>query len=116
MLMTADLCVSPGEVGLTAMHALAYGTPVVTHDDFDHQKPEAECIVPGQTGAFFRRADPAHLANTLFEWLSRGQDREVIRTACYDKISILYNPNTQAKLINKAVRSANAGHRAVVQP
>ena len=27
----SDLCVSPGNVGLTAIHSLTYGVPVATH-------------------------------------------------------------------------------------
>ena len=38
------MCVSPGNVGLTAIHSLTYGTPVLTHDNFNFQMPEAEAI------------------------------------------------------------------------
>ena len=33
----ADLLVSPGNVGLNAVHALSYGTPVLTHSNFKNQ-------------------------------------------------------------------------------
>jgi glycosyltransferase involved in cell wall biosynthesis len=29
LIALADVCVSPGNVGLTAIHALTYGTPVI---------------------------------------------------------------------------------------
>jgi len=32
---------------------MIYGTPVITHDDFDQRKPEFEAIQAGLTGAFF---------------------------------------------------------------
>jgi glycosyltransferase involved in cell wall biosynthesis len=35
--MAANVTVSPGKVGLTAMQSLAYGTPVITHGDFENQ-------------------------------------------------------------------------------
>jgi glycosyltransferase involved in cell wall biosynthesis len=57
LIMIADVCVSPGEVGLTAMHSLIYGTPVVTHDNFAEQMPEFEVIRPGESGAFYRYND-----------------------------------------------------------
>ena len=53
LIYNAALCVSPGNVGLTAIHSLSYGTPVISHNDFKHQMPEFEAIVPGETGAFF---------------------------------------------------------------
>jgi glycosyltransferase involved in cell wall biosynthesis len=53
-LHAADLCVSPGEVGLLVVHSFAYGTPVITHDDFDHQMPEVGAIVGNKTGNIFQ--------------------------------------------------------------
>lgn len=50
----ADLCVSPGNVGLTAMHSLVFGCPVITHNCFEWQMPEFEAIQPGITGDFLR--------------------------------------------------------------
>ncbi|MEG2479122.1 MAG: glycosyltransferase, partial [Mucinivorans sp.] len=44
----AALCVSPGNVGLTAIHSLSMGTPVVTHNNFNEQMPEAEAITDGE--------------------------------------------------------------------
>lgn len=66
-----DACavLSPGKVGLLAMHALAYGAPLITHDDLDNQMPEVEAIVPGLTGAFFERGDPVALAATMKKFL-----------------------------------------------
>ncbi|MCK7575647.1 MAG: glycosyltransferase [Chromatiales bacterium] len=55
LIMMSDICVSPGEVGLTCIHAMAYGTPVITHDDFNHQGPECEAIIPGETGDFLKK-------------------------------------------------------------
>ena len=47
---------------ILAIHALAYGTPVITHDDLDRQMPEVEVISEGLTGAFFKHGDVADLA------------------------------------------------------
>ena len=54
----ADLTVSPGKIGLTAMQSLTNGVPAVTHDDLDAQMPEVEAIVPGRSGAFFPARSP----------------------------------------------------------
>lgn len=34
LIYNSDICISPGNVGLTAMHSLVYGTPVITNNDF----------------------------------------------------------------------------------
>jgi hypothetical protein len=48
-----------GPVGLMAMHAMIYGRPVITHDDFDQQKPEFEAIQAGSPAPSFDAAIPS---------------------------------------------------------
>ena len=57
LIFNANVCVSPGNVGLTAIHSLSYGTPVITHDSFSHQMPEFEAIIPNLTGNFFEEGN-----------------------------------------------------------
>ena len=99
---SADICVSPGNVGLTAMTALGYGTPVISHDDFNHQMPEFEAIEPDFNGDLFKRGSIEDLANKIGKWLSIMRDfpREDIQKRCYKVIDTKYNPKNQATLIN----------------
>ena len=53
LVFESDLCVSPGNVGLTVIHCFSYGTPVITHNNFAYQMPEAEAIISGENGDFF---------------------------------------------------------------
>ncbi|MCK1468412.1 glycosyltransferase family 4 protein [Bradyrhizobium sp. CW10] len=102
----ADVTVSPGKVGLTAMHSLMYGTPVITHDDRDAQMPEVEAIRPGFNGAFFRRDDARDLAAVIKAWIEGVIDRSAIRQRCQKVIEERYNPVTQRKLIEEALTDA----------
>jgi glycosyltransferase involved in cell wall biosynthesis len=77
LIMMADVCVSPGEVGLTAMHSLIYGTPVITHDNFSEQMPEFEVIVLQKSGAFYRFDDVGDLCSKVEEVVTLV-DRDVI--------------------------------------
>lgn len=100
----ADICVSPGNVGLTALHALAYGTPVITHADPLEQMPEFEAIQPGKTGQFFQPENLASLTETLSQWLKTHQtDREELRTICRDSLFPHYTPAFQAQAIFEAL-------------
>lgn len=45
LIYNATMCISPGNVGLTAMHAMVYGTPVLTNNNFAGQMPEFEAIL-----------------------------------------------------------------------
>ncbi len=57
LIACSDCCISPGEVGLTAIHSLMYGTPVITHNNFDQQMPEYEAIIPKYNGDYFNFND-----------------------------------------------------------
>ncbi|WP_119939611.1 glycosyltransferase [Neorhizobium sp. NCHU2750] len=99
----ADLTVSPGKVGLTAIHSLSYGTPVITHDNLDEQMPEVEAIIPGVSGELFRYGDAADLANSINSWLATDHDRKVVREECIKIVASTWNPAMQRKLIDQAV-------------
>jgi glycosyltransferase involved in cell wall biosynthesis len=103
LLMLADICVSPGEVGLTCIHALTYGTPVITHNNPDFQMPEWEAVRPGITGDLFQFDDVRGLAKVMQKWLEQNTRREDIRGKCHEIIAQYYNPFYQVGVINKAV-------------
>lgn len=102
LIFNADLCVSPGNIGLTAIHALSFGCPCVTHDDFRNQMPEFEAIVPGKTGAFFERGNTASLADAIREWFSENRSRDEIRRDCFAEIDASWNPQFQINILKKA--------------
>ncbi|MEY8020101.1 glycosyltransferase family 1 protein [Muriicola sp. SD30] len=98
----SSLCVSPGEVGLTAMSALGNGTPVLSHDDFNYQMPEYEAIEPGINGMLFKRNSISDLALKTKQWIIENKDtpEEIMRSNCNKIIREKYNAEYQAKLIN----------------
>lgn len=103
LIMSANLTVSPGQVGLTAMHSLAYGVPVVTHDDVQNQMPESEAIIPGKTGDLFRHGDVMDLAKVLKRWVHRPWPDPTSRQECIAMMERFYNPQYQANMISLAV-------------
>lgn len=103
LMYNADLCVSPGNIGLTAIHALMFGCPCVTHDSFPYQGPEFEAIIPGKTGVFFERGNVNSLANTMEKWFSDNRSREDIRKACYAEIDKSWNPEFQIEVLKEGL-------------
>jgi glycosyltransferase involved in cell wall biosynthesis len=102
MIYNADLCVAPGNVGLTAMHAMVFGTPVLTHNDFPHQMPEFEAIQEGQTGAFFEYGDTNSLAEQINQWFNaKAGERDVVRRACMEEIDNNWTPQFQLEVLKK---------------
>ena len=102
MIYNADLCVSPGNIGLTAMHSLVFGTPAITHDDFPHQMPEFEAIKDGETGTFFKNGNVDSLAEGIVRWFEKhGNDREDVRKACMKEIDENWTPQFQIEVLRK---------------
>ena len=99
LIYNADLCVSPGNVGLTAIHSLMYGCPVITNDDFNRQMPEYEAIQRGRTGDFFHKGDLKSLVDSVSCWFhSPDYNRENIRQACYEEIESRWTPDNQINI------------------
>lgn len=107
-LFDADVTVSPGKIGLTAMHSLMYGTPVISNSDFVAQMPEVEAVIPGFTGELFERDNVQDLADWLVTFKSRYPDREVTRQRCFRMMDCVYNPSKQAQILRLAVQGAPA--------
>lgn len=102
-LYNADLCVSPGNVGLTAMHAMTFGCPVVSHSNMVSQMPEVEAIEDGLTGTYFEENNIESLVESIKRWFSLDNERECIRKNCYRVIDEKYNPHVQVETIHKAL-------------
>ena len=104
LIYNADLCVSPGNVGLTAMHALVYGTPVLTHDDFTWQMPEFEAVVDGTTGSFFHHGSTESLSQSIALWFEEHRtERDAVRQRCMDEIDSRWTPEYELSVLKKAL-------------
>ncbi len=103
LLYNATLCVSPGNVGLTAIHAMNYGLPVISNDDFETQMPEYEAIAEGRTGLLYKAGDYSDLKRAIRQWLVSGRSREEIRMDCYREIDSRWNSSFQIELIKSVI-------------
>jgi glycosyltransferase involved in cell wall biosynthesis len=103
LLFNSEICISPGNVGLTAIHAFSYGLPVITNDNYDLQGPEHEIIDDAVTGMFFKEDSPESLASKIEWWIDSKKDRENIRRLCYEKIDNFYNPISQVKIFESVL-------------
>jgi glycosyltransferase involved in cell wall biosynthesis len=105
LIFNADICVSPGNVGLTAIHSMTYGTPTITHNNFSHQGPEFEAIIDGNTGTFFEYENCDSLVESIIRWNALVSDRELVRKNCYEIIDTKYNPHYQIALLKKVINN-----------
>jgi glycosyltransferase involved in cell wall biosynthesis len=108
ILAATNVVVAPGMVGLSAMHALAYGVPVVSQDNPETQMPEFEAIVPGVTGSLFKEGDVDALVDAIRPWIQNSWVEPGVRSACRDLIRRFWSPEFQFQTITRAVD----GHQA----
>lgn len=59
------LFVYPGGVGLSLLHAMAYGLPVVVHDDRWRHMPEIAAFYRAESGATFTPGNPESLVSAI---------------------------------------------------
>jgi len=105
LITNADLCVSPGNIGLTAIHSLTYGTPVITSDDFKNQGPEFEAIKSGMTGDFFKAGCVNDLSQKIKSWLLVQKNRDRVRKNCYDEIDKYWTPEFKINVFKNVLNN-----------
>lgn len=104
----SDVVVSPGKIGLTAVHSLMFGTPVISHSDMDRQMPEVEAVAPGISGMLFRYGDIADLSTCLISFPDVFHDRRQTRENCFRIIDEIYNPYRQCEVLSDAIHGKAA--------
>jgi glycosyltransferase involved in cell wall biosynthesis len=91
------LCmVQPEKLGLSILHAFGYGVPVITSGDRSSQGPEAEVLVDGVNGLFYRRGDVQDLATKI---LALVGDDDLARSLPRGAMEVVSGPdgrNTRA--------------------
>lgn len=102
LIYNADLCVAPGNVGLTSIHSMMFGCPVVSHNCFSLQMPEFEAIKEGKTGSFFEYNNVINLSEVISNWFDRNEGhREAVRKNCYEEVDTQWTPYYQMDVIRK---------------
>ena len=104
LIYNADLCVSPGNIGLTAIHSLMFGTPAITHGNFVNQMPEFEAIQEGETGSFFKENDIDSLQERIEKWIDKHPTKSDSSIQnCHTMIDSYYNPNYQIEVLKEVL-------------
>ena len=98
----ADISVVMGKVGLSAMHSLAYGIPLITNNTLSQHYPEIEAVIDGKTGWYFNEDDIADLIDKL-NHIEPLEYRGKYYRNCTAIIETSYTPEMQAHLIQAAI-------------
>ena len=71
-----SIFIYPGSVGLSLIHAMAYGLPAIVHDNEYHHMPEIAAFKNNLTGMFFKENSAQNLSSTLVELMKSETLRE----------------------------------------
>ena len=97
----------PSNMGLSLLHAFAFGLPVVTSDAVDLHGPEIEYFEDHVHGRFYRAGDARSLAERLVEVLTQGDaGREAMRAATRRAAYEQYTLGAMADGLESACRFA----------
>ncbi len=102
LLYNSNLTVSPGNIGLTAIHSLSFGTPICSHSNIANQMPEVESIIEGSNGFLFKENDITSIVEGVSNWFKNN--KKVKRKDIRKIIDKNYNPNYQEKIILNALK------------
>jgi glycosyltransferase involved in cell wall biosynthesis len=104
VLGSSDLCVIPSGAGLSIMHALVFGTPVLLHNRSDAHFPEWEAVQEGITGFFYRYGKVDDMAEKMDVALFPYPKKAAMAEACKRVIRERYNPHRQVEIFADAIR------------
>ncbi|MGI9360322.1 MAG: glycosyltransferase family 4 protein [Parasphingorhabdus sp.] len=87
----------PGSVGLSLIHAMAYGLPAIVHDDRRQQMPEIAAFKNGVTGLTFKIDDVSSLASKILEILAEKETLKLLSLESAQRADVKYNTEAMAK-------------------
>lgn len=90
MLSATAMCF-PRQIGLSLMHGMGYGLPVITDDDMDQHGPEIEALRDGFNGRLYHRGSPESLADIILQTLSDKRILANMSAAAKHTVETEYN-------------------------
>ena len=90
-----------GSVGLSLIHAMAYGLPCLVHSDHLQHMPEIDAFKEGITGLTFDRNDPNDLAIKLHYMMSNTTELDFMSKEC---LNIIENDFNSKKMTEKFIK------------
>ena len=103
--LNAKAFVYPGSVGLSILHAMSYGLPVVVHDNAEHQMPEYEVMENGRIGYCFREGDVNDLVEKVSLIISDERKRQFMSEECKRLAYNSYSMEAMVGNFSKAIEA-----------
>jgi len=103
-------CVFPGPIGLTLIHAMTYGTIVITNNNMKKHKPEIEALIADKTGFLFEEDNHISLSNSIERVIELDEKtRKEMQESSIKVIEEKYNAKVQLEIMNKRFSELELG-------
>ena len=104
--LSAQTFVYPGYIGLSIIHAMGYGLPVITHGNMTNQSPEIAALRDGHNGVLFEENSSEDLSRKMLfiasnNNLRQGLSRQATITATQE-----FTLKEMVRRFNEAVHAA----------
>ena len=96
--------VYPGSVGLSLIHAMAYGLPCLVHSDPLRHMPEIAAFKEGVTGLTFNRNNPEDLSMKLCSMISNTSHLDLMSKECLNVVENEFNTKKMTEKFSKFVK------------
>ena len=110
--LSADVFCYPANVGLSLIHALWYGLPVVTTDDLACQNPEVFALQHGVTGLTYEHGNVSSLAAALRKILRDDTLRKSMADAARRAVENRFTIVSMVDGLEAAIRFAHLQNRS----
>ena len=109
--LASDLFAYPRNIGLSLLHAMGYGLPVVTTDDQVSWAPEVECLKPWMNGMFYRDGDVDDLTEVIRLILSDRERLDAMKKQALKTATEDYSVQKMVDGMEAAIRYAYSQRR-----
>jgi glycosyltransferase involved in cell wall biosynthesis len=110
--LCATAFVYPGTIGLSLLHAMSYGLPVITHNDVSKHGPEIAALQDGVNGYTFPRGDPARLAMIIARLITQPSLRTALSRAAMATVKGAFSFEKMVQRFARAIDLASAASAA----
>jgi glycosyltransferase involved in cell wall biosynthesis len=104
--LSSQVFVYPVNIGLSAMHALGYGVPIVTSDDIASHNPEIEAVEDGVNAMLYKDGDVDAMADAIRALTSDRGTQQTYSEAARRTVIERFNVPKMVDGLEAAIRHA----------
>jgi glycosyltransferase involved in cell wall biosynthesis len=109
--LSSKALIYPGSIGLSLLHALNYGLPVITHATIRRHNPEISALEHGVNGFMFADGNVGALAASIVELLNDPERRQRMSEAALQTVEGRYSTE---RMVNGFVDAVHAARRSAL--